>query len=407
MILRGQAPYLWQAWIVGICMADMAQAGVWGMDPAIGVTGDYATNPGLLEASDTHEASGALLLDAPATYYADANKFSLLPSFRLGDTTGYSSVTSDYEHLSAKEEYDTERSTFTDTLGAARDSSVYFNFLSNGAAGVRRDSALADLNFDRKMTEKLEFDADVNATRVRYGDAAGASTLVDYKYVSMSPAVTWNTVERNKFSLTMSVGRYNSLDGTTESRNGNVQLGFVRQLSEAWTLTASGGYSRALNRILAEEEVVVFTPFGPVIEIIPVKAESAQNGSIYSANLAHQGTRLLLSATASRQIVPTGFAFLSRQQAIELKATYALSPRWTVSADVRKVDYQNPQANGTFYDIDVPYLKVTASWQWTEQWTVSLSAAHVRETGRYSQIDVQSQELTLTLYRRFNHIKFQ
>jgi len=125
-------------------------------------------------------------------------------------------VTSDYEHLNARGEYDTERSTLTATAGVARDSSLYFDYLSDGTAGVRRDTALADLDYDRFLTEKLELNADANTTRVRYGDTTGVGTLVDYRYLSLAPTLSWYTVERNKYTLLASVGRYNSLDGTTE-----------------------------------------------------------------------------------------------------------------------------------------------------------------------------------------------
>jgi len=101
---------------------------------------------------------------------------------------------------------------------------------------------------------------------------------------------------------------------------------------------------------------------------------------------------------------PTGFAFLSRQQSFEFKASYILSPRWTLSADVRQTDYQNPQANGVFYSVKVPYESLSATWQWTERWTLTIAASHVRETVQQSSIDEQSQELTLTLSRRFNHL---
>ncbi len=407
MIARGLAPGLCGAWVAGMIMADPSSAGVWGMDPVFGISADHATNPVLLDAPDTTETSGALLLDAPTTYYADPYRFSLLPSFRLSDTRGYSSVTSDYEHLNAKAEYDTERSTLTANVGVARDSSLYFDYLSDGATGVQRNSALADLDFDRFMTEKFELNADANATRVRFAETAGVATLVDYQYASLSPVLSWYTVERNKYTLTTSVGRYNSLNGATESRNGNLQLGLTRQLTEQWTLTASGGYSRALNRIEANQEFVVFTPLGPVLEILPVTAESTQNGAVYSVNLAHQGSRLLLTATASRQIQPSGFAFLSRQQSYEFKATYALSARWTLNADVRQVNYQNPLPNGTYYAVKVPFASANASWQWTEQWTVSITASRVRETIQASPFNEQSQQFTLTLSRRFNHLSLQ
>jgi hypothetical protein len=392
-------PWVWLAWLI---VASRCDAGVWGMDPVVGVTADYATNPALVDAPDTHQANDALLLDLPTTYYADALKFSLLPSFRLSDTHGYSSVTSDYEHLNARGEYDTERSTLTATAGVARDSSLYFDYLSDGTAGVRRDTALADLDYDRFLTEKLELNADANTTRVRYGDTTGVGTLVDYRYLSLAPTLSWYTVERNKYTLLASVGRYNSLDGTTESRSANLQIGLQRQLTEQWSLNASGGYSRALNRIDALE----YFRIGPYIEEIPEHAESAQNGSVYSVSLSRQGALLLLTATASQQIQPTGFAFLSRQQSYELKATYTFSPRWNATADLRQVNYNNPEPSGVFYNVKVPYASVAANWQWTEHWTLSINATNVRETVHSFMFQEASSELSLTLSRSFNHIDF-
>jgi hypothetical protein len=403
-----------QRWPARLCLiaaamtiAKYSNAGVWGIDPVLGVTGDYATNPLLNNVGVMSEANGAVLLDAPTTYNAAAFKFSLLPSFRVGNSEGYSSVTSDYEHLNAKGEFDTERSVMTANIGVARDSSLYQDYLTNGAMGVRRDSATADMNWDRKITENIDLDTDINSIRVRYGETTGAGTLVDYKYTSIAPTLSWSSSDRNKFTFLATIGRYNALDGTTESRSANLQFGFVRQLSELWSVTVSGGYSRALDRIETAEEVLVLTPFGLAYEIIPINTSSTQNGTVYSVNLSHQGSLLLLNAIASRQVTPSGFALLARQDTYELKGTYSLSARWSLNGDLREVEYQNPQYNGLLTSVKVGYLDLTASWQWTEKWTASMSISHVTEKVQLPSYDVASNEVTITLSRQFNHISFQ
>src|SRR5271168_1622872 len=88
-------------------IARFSDAGVWGAQPVVGVAGDYSTNPALLNLPNTEESHVALLVDAPTTYNGDAFKFSILPSFRLSDTQGYSSLDSDYEHLNVSGEFDT------------------------------------------------------------------------------------------------------------------------------------------------------------------------------------------------------------------------------------------------------------------------------------------------------------
>jgi len=395
--------------VVGVAMSKPSSslAGVWGADPKIGIVGDYSTNAELLDVPHTAQTDGALLLDSPVTYNGDVFMLTVLPSFRVSNSTGYSSVTSDYARLSVKSEYHTERSVVTTTAAVARDSSLYYDYLSNGAAGVQRDSWTAGLNWDRSLTERVDFVTDVTSTRVRYGQAVGAPTLTNFKYTSISPSVAWNASEQNKLTASASVGRYDSLDGTTESRNGNLQLGFTRQLTEIWSLTAVAGYSRALNRLDTHQQFIEFTPQGPIIVLVPVTLESSQNGTVYSVNVSRKGTLMLLNATVSRQLVPTGFAYLSLQEAAEVNANYSYSDRWSFSGDARYVRAQNPQLQGQVVIQTPKYLGITANWHWTEHWTVSLGASRVMERYSPPSVNVSSNEVSITLSRQFDHIKFQ
>ena len=393
--------------MAAMTLGSSAKAGVWGSDPVLGFTGDYATNPLLNDGPTSAQTHGAVLLDAPTAYTADAFKLSVLPSFRVGDSQGYSSLTSDYQRVNAQAEFDTPLNTIMTTAGVSRDSTLSQTYLTNGSTGVRRDSATGDFNWDRKFTETVDLDTDFSATRARYDQPPGQNTLVNYKYVSLSPTLTWASSERNQFTISATAGRYNTLDGSNESRNANLQLGFTRKLSEVWTLTASGGYSRALNRIETEELVPVFTPIGIFYEIVPVIVSSSQNGSVYAVNLSHQGQQLLLTASASRRLAASGLALLSTQDNYELNGKYMLSDRWSVTGDLHHAIYKNPQTNGTTSNIDVGYYTLSANWQWTEQWVVALSVSHVAEKVQLPTYSAASNEVTITLSRHFNHIELR
>jgi hypothetical protein len=379
------------------------QAGVWGIDPLVGVVGDYSTNAQLLDAPHTAATDAALLLNAPTTYNGNAFELFITPSFRLSNSAGYSSVTSDYEHLSVKGEFDAERDLFTASALLGRDSSLYYDYLTNGGTGVRRDSWTGDLNWDHQFTERTDLDTDLNLTHVRYAEGAGVPTLTDYRYLSLSPTLSWNSSERGKLTASASIGGYESLDGTTTSRNANLQIGFVRQLSEIWSLTSTVGYSRALNRLSGDEEFLEFTPNGPEIVVVPFTVKSAQNGTVYSVILARKGERFSLNATASRQLTPTGFDYLAVLTAYELTTTYAYSERLSFGSDLRYVRSETPQQQAT-----PKFLGVSASWRWTERWTTTIGASYVTE--QYSPprgSEVSSSEVSITLSRQFDHIKFQ
>jgi hypothetical protein len=411
-----------RGWPAPLCLtaaamlhASAARAGVWSMDPVLGITGDYASNPLLVELPHTAQSDAAALIDAPTTFNANDFKLSVLPSLRLGDTRSYSSVNSDYEHLSVKAELDTERSVLKATAGVSRDSSLYQNYLTNGEAGVRRDAVLGDLNWDRFLTERVDFDADISTTRVRYGSAAGIGQLVDYKYTSIAPILSWSASPRAKITFSASAGQYDSLDATTRSRNANLQIGFVWQLTAIWSLTATGGFSRSMNRdnfveylvLTPTGEEIETAPNGFVLETIPVHLNASSSSSIYSVTLDREGERWTLNATASRQELPTGFAFLSRQNTFELKANYSLSARWSLGADARYVDAEDPQPAGGSVNRTVSYFALNSYWRWTEHWTLTFGASRVSEHYQSARYDLVSNQIAVTLSRRFNHLTFE
>jgi hypothetical protein len=383
-------------------LASAAWPGVWGTQPVVGMTGDYSTNPALLNVPNTAEEHGALLLDAPTTYSGDAFKLSILPSFRLSNTQGYSSLDSDYEHLTVGGEFDTERTVLSGSGSLFRDSSLYRDYLLNGSTGVRRDTASADLNGDRQLTERFDADIDLNSQRVHYAESAGPATLVDYKYSSATPTLAWVESELTKITLSAAAARYNSLDGTTESTSANLQGGCVEKLSELWTLTASAGYSRANDKIDTEEEFLEFTPGGPIIVRIPVALKSTQNGSIYAVSLNRQSEVFLLTGLVSRQLTPSGFAFLSRQDTYQVKVTYNESERLSVSGDVHRVRFQQPESGGTDIDLNITSLQISAAWQWTEHWTATVTANRVMEHYVARSVDVASSGVSIELSRQFN-----
>ena len=406
MIQRRWAPFCLLA--AAMCIARFAEAGVWGAQPVVGVSGDYYSNPGLLTTSNTAESHAALLVDAPTTYNGDAFKFSVLPSFRLSDSQGYSSLDSDYEHLNVSSEFDTARSALILTAGLARDSSLYHDFILDGAVGVRRDTANADLNWDRHLTERLEFTSDINYSRVRYGQSAGIGTLTDYKYTSIAPGLTWDESEQTKITSAASVAQYKSLDGMTESKSANLQLGFSKKLSEIWSLSATAGYSRANNEIGFNEEAVELTPEGFVLVLIPIQLKSNQNGSIFSVNLCRQTERLNFTADASRKLVPSGFAFLSLQQSYGVHVTFAESERWTLGADVHRIEYQNPSQNAVVTaDVKVTNVTAFATWQWTEHWTVTMNASRLMERYGPPNTNIASSGVSVEVARHFDWKQFQ
>jgi hypothetical protein len=407
MTWRKRALYCF-GWLA-LMRTSCVQAGVWGVDPTIAITGDYSTNPALIfdPPPGTAAAHGAVLLDAPTSYNGDGLVVSIIPSFRVSDSPGYSSLASDYEHLSVKSEFDSERNVFTATATVNQDSSLYQTYLTDGSTGVKRDTLAGDVAWQRSLTELLNFGTEINWTQVKYGQALGVGTLTDFRDTTIVPTLTWNSSERNKVTLSASVSRYDSLGASTESRSANLQAGFVRQLSEIWSIEGDFGYSRALNNIAFDAEEIVDTPAGLAIELVPISEESSQNGTVYAATLSRKGVLLTCSLTASRQLVPSGFAYLSQQTSVELNLNYTASERWTLGFDARYLRAQDPQLRGGVTERTPISIVGSAIYHLSEHWNASLNVSRVTERFQPPGADLSSNEIVITFSRQFDHLKFQ
>jgi hypothetical protein len=388
-------------------LSSVARSGVWSADPVVGVSQDYNSNPALLDVAHTSQTDVALLLDWPVAYDGDAVKWFVRPSFRVGDTRSYASLNSNYAHVNAGGEFDTERNRLTMTLGATRDSSLYQNYLVDGQSAVRRDGLTAEITGTRHLTERLDADLDVSTIRVRYDNPAGNGSLVDYQYTSVSPDLAWIRSERDRVTLQASAGQYDSLDGKTRSRSASGQLGYSRALTEIWSLNIAAGYTRQQNRLDLVVPEIIFT--GSALEIIevPFRIQSEQGSAVYSARLTRTGTRFTLNVGASRQEVPTGFAFLSRQTVFDLQLTYAFSPRWSAGLHEWRLGSRDPSLQGQSYDRNVNWLTLDGAYQLSEQWTAVAALVRVDAAYPASDLHLASNQVTLTFTYKFKHLNLQ
>jgi hypothetical protein len=386
--------------------ARTAGAGPWSIEPRLGVSADYISNPLLRGTNVQAEENVAAIVDLPLRYDTDDMEFLVRPNGRITNAQGYSSLASNYEHLDAAAQITGERGSATLQGEVARDSSLYFVGGLVNKIGVPRDTATTTLDWTHLMTERTQVQLDASWIRVRYVEPAGLNSLVEYRYLSAGPTLSVAISERNTLKLLGNYGLYQSLNGLTESRSGNLQMAFVRQLSEIWTLSTSAGYSRSIN----SQKVYETFYFGT---FYLGETKSNQNGAVYAATLARQGERLNLSVGASRALQPTGFAFLSRQDSFNLNATYIHSERWDFAASAVWLRGLNPQVNagaavnGTETSSRYLNTSLTANWHWIPQWTVSVSVARIaQQYGGPPPISAGSTNFTVNFVRQFLRTQF-
>jgi hypothetical protein len=376
------------------CVSGRAFADPLSAQPLIGVAAEYSSNPLLLADHAESETTAALLVNAPVNYDLDKFHFAATPAIRYSDQGGYSSLTSDYYHFDASAQYMSDLGSATLTGSFYRDSSLlYAGELANDV-GVRRDTSTVDFTALRYLSERMQLQADVNTSRTLYDENTAVSYLVDYRYTSFSPALIYQLSERDTLKLIGSGSRYYALDDVSSSNGKTVQIEWDRKLTEIWSSTASVGYSKSNN--------VYNYYYGPYL-IASVPGE--QNSTVYSASVVRQTEQLALSASASQALAPTGLAFLSRSDTVNLLANYQYSVRWTLNAGLIWQDISTPLIGGgstarQFYNLDL-----SAQWKWTEQWTIAVHVARIEQrleaVAGQPGVNPASNNVSLEISRQF------
>jgi hypothetical protein len=380
-----------------VTASGKASAEPWSIEPKLGASADYATNPSLRPLDPSAEEHVAALFSLPLHYDADGIAFLLSPTGRLSNSRGYSSLASNYLHVDANAQFTNDRGSTSVQGGLARDSSLYHAGELDNGIGVRRDTASTSADWTRSLTERSVLQLDLNWVHVSYDQPPNATALTDYRYASAGPTFAFASSERNTLKVLSNVARYQSLDGITKSNSENLQLGFVRQLTELWSLSTTAGYSHSTNT-----QKFFFGPFflGDV--------SSSQNGAVYSATLARQGEQFNLSGSVARSLQPSGFAYLSRQDSVNLNANYVLSEHWVFTLSAVWDKAQIPLAAGAQMTLganasDVRYvnLQFTADWHWTPQWIISMHATRVTQQYGLPPVNAASSGVSVDVVRQF------
>jgi hypothetical protein len=371
-----------------------ASAGPWNFEPRIGVSTTYDTNPGLRELDPVSETHVAALFNLPLRYDADGVEFSLTPNGSISNSSGYSSLASNSLHLDANAQFSNDLGSTVLQGGLARDSSLYHAGGYVNGVGVRRDTSDIAGDWNRYLTERSQIQLDLSWSRVRYDQPPNATILVDYRYFSAGPTFVYALSERNSLKALGSFGDYQSLDGITGSKSENAQLALVRQMSELWSLTASAGYSHSLN-----SQKVYFGPY------LLGSVTFDQNGAVYAVNVNRQSEKFNLSGGVSRALTPTGFAYLSRQDGVNLNATYTRSERCDFSLAAVWQKVSNPTVKEVNSGVHYLNARLTANWHWTPQWIISMHVARITQQYGPPPVSAASSGVGLDFTRQFLRIE--
>jgi hypothetical protein len=370
------------------------------IEPLVGVSTEYSSNPFLLGGHSRGVNDEAISVDAPIRYDLDSVHYTLLPGVRYSDKGSYSSLDSNYFHLNGTAAYTSDLDTLTVSLGARRDSSLQQYALASNGVGVRADSLAAGASWQRALTERTAIVSGFSFSRALYNEAAAATGLADYRYLSEFVGPQYALSERDMLQLSVSAGQYESLDKITASHTVGAQFGLTHQLTEIWTLSATAGYSKSNN---SQSEyigpfVIGGVVFGPYYLGL---AKFVQRGPVFGASVKRTGETMTLTANASRAYTPTGFEYLSRQDSVDVDLNKVLSERWSYTARLSYIDTNTPNLKGEPSTPRYYSGQLSATWHWTAQWMLSLTTTWISARYTAPTPSAQSTGVSLQLSRQF------
>jgi hypothetical protein len=92
-----------------------------------------------------------------------------------------------------------------------------------------------------------------------------------------------------------------------------------------------------------------------------------------------------LSATASRALAPTGFAYLSQLESAGITAGFTQSEYWDYRLNVTWQKAVNPVSSIERTTQHYINAQIAADWHWTPQWLVTFSLGRVSESFNNSE----------------------
>jgi hypothetical protein len=394
--------------VLSVLLGRTAGAGPWNIEPIVGLSEEFDTNPLMLQSDYRSEEHVAALLDFPLRYDGDAVEFSIRPYGRLTNSAGYASLASNYAHLDSAAQFTNELGSASLQADIAKDSSLYYVGALVSGIGVGRTTESTAGDWTRYLTERSQLQFDVSWFKVNYDQSAALSAsggnVVDYRYLSGGPTFAYSVNELDTFKILSNFGSYQSLNGITQSKSESLQLGYVHPLNEIWSLSVNAGYSQSTNseKILNQ---LLYYYYG----VVEYQTESSkQTGTVYSGTLTRQGERINLTVSAARALQPTGFAFLSRTDSVNFTGTYKNSERWDFLLSSAWQKSASPQETGGIAQLNISLfdqryfnVQVVANWHWTPQWIISLRAIRITQEYGPPAVTGASTGINLDISRHF------
>jgi hypothetical protein len=349
----------------------------------------------------------AVLANLPATYTSDFQTFDLVPRVRFAETHGVEALLSNYQYLDALWHLTSERNTFSASADWHHDSTFYNAFENAALFGrtLRRLEEIANLDWKRDLSERSALHMSVSWDKVDYSQSADTG-VQNYSYGQ--GMVEYDDIVSERWLWTSSVGfgRFELPDGSYRSDTRFAQTALKAALSEQWSMTAQVGYSyltaHTQGSICCE---ILVGPNGFYLRPIFVAQSASRGAGTYALSLERKGERWVVDLVASRAIQPSGFGALLTQDDVSFTASFPWTERWTLTAKLHGAQLSEPISQLASIHERYADFDLGANWLWTEHWILNLQGSYNLERVTAGARTSSGVALNLTLSRQFGRVR--
>ena len=234
------------------------------------------------------------------------------------------------------------------------------------------------LDYFLSETQTLQFR--LGYTKVIHEDI-GATGLIDYNNYSANASYIHQLTPKDQISGTVLISRF---DPDTPNRTDNigVQTDYRRQFSETLTSNVSIGVLRSINK--APDR------FGNI-------QETTGNGLLLDAGMQKDLEKTTLTASLSRQIIPTSSGQQNTQSALSFGTNHRFNEHLTghlrlgfTSNERQNVDRQSSANDGQQFNAGL-------KWRMDEFWTLGVDYSYGHRTAEGSADSASSNSILFSL----------
>lgn len=347
--------------LISSAPARESLAAEWSLDPSIGVRGEYNTNL-LITHLDHKPVWGTWV--SPGIKFAGTTERLEINGKASVDFVRYTGgqdeeFTNVFLPLSAR--YKTEHDTFGFDGGYTRDNTLMGELLTTGMLirFTQRNLWTASPTWTRELTEQLSFQVGYQFSNASYENGRRLG-LLDYELHGGTAALIYQASERTKVQVVGNYLRFETKGFPFQATAPGATLSLTHSLSETLTVTAAGGPR------------VITTSF----QSSRVGLKDSETVWTYNTSILKEFEHSGIQIGYSRDIFPSGFGLLIRNDQISAIVSTTLSHSLTAALDARYnwVTGQTTTAlGGRLPDATFIHLSPKLTWRINEWWSLESS----------------------------------